>query len=603
MLVGKPKNVRCVYDPLVELMAYYAEKKVEEREERIKEVKAIEERLKRRIIDGDKIGLATDLDEAMKKHKPLDIVNNILLDGMKDVGDLFGSGQMQLPFVLQSAEVMKAAVSYLEPFMEHVEGTQKGTMVIATVKGDVHDIGKNLVDIILANNSYKVVNLGIKCPIEVMLKSAEEHKADAVGMSGLLVKSTVVMKENLEVMNEQGITLPVIVGGAALTRRYVEEELRNTYKGQVLYASDAFDGLHLMQKIVSDRISPAVGLDVITEEEETLTGQEAKIVVAMKTSALMEVSEQRAEAGSIPVDEVSVRSKVRQNVPIPVPPFYGTKIEEDISLEEIFRCINEVALFRGQWQFRMSEVEYKRLVEEKAQQIFENLKSKVKDERLLVPKVVYGYFPCQSHGDDLIIYEPKGETNLHGIWNTLSPNVRSTLSPDNVPQNLEEWLRFTFPRQPSGERLCISDFFASKESGQIDTVAFQLVTVGKRASEYSKQLFESNRYTEYLYFHGLSVETAEALAEYWHKHVRQELGIADQDAKEIRRLFAQGYQGARYSFGYPACPDLEDQVTLFELLKPQRIDVELTEHYQLVPEQLTSAIIVHHPEAKYFNIR
>lgn len=243
------------------------------------------------------------------------------------------------------------------------------------------------------------------------------------------------------------------------------------------------------------------------------------------------------------------------------------------------------------------------MLEEKAQPIFENLKSKVKDERLLVPKVVYGYFPCQSDGDDLVIYKPKGETNLHGIWNTLSPNVWSTLSPDNVLQNLEEWLRFTFPRQSSGKHLCISDFFASKESGQIDTVAFQLVTVGKRASEYSKQLFESNRYTEYLYFHGLSVETAEALAEYWHKHVRQELGIADQDAKEIRRLFAQGYQGARYSFGYPACPDLEDQVKLLEVLKPQRIDVELTEQYQLVPEQSTSAIIVHHPEAKYFNIR
>jgi len=596
---------RCVYDPLTELMAYYAAKKVEKQEKRREKVGTVEEVLRNRIVDGDKIGLEDDLKQAMEKYKPLDIINNILLDGMRVVSDLFGSGQMQLPFVLQSAEVMKAAVSYLEPYMEKTGGTTaKGTMVIATVKGDVHDIGKNLVDIILTNNGYKVIDLGIKCPIETMIHAAEEQKADAIGMSGLLVKSTVVMKENLEVMNEQGITIPVILGGAALTRRYVEQDLRSIYKGQVFYAGDAFDGLHLMEQIVSSNIEFKIASGENVLEEDYLTAQEAKIAAAQVAGSGVEKL-----AGS---EAKTLEQQPKKAVPIPVPPFYGVRYVEDISLDEVFPYINEVALFRGQWAFRRGKIvqsEYKQMVEEKVRPILENLKLKAKSEKLLTPKVVYGYFPCQSDGNDLIIYKPNDEPDLYSEWHGLKPEsiIRNSQSPGSN-STLIEWLRFTFPRQSDGKRLCISDFFVSRNSpegqaGVMDVVAFHLVTVGKQASEYARKLFESNKYADYLYFHGLSVETAEALAEYWHKKIREELSIVDNDAKEIKRLFAQGYRGARYSFGYPACPNLEDQAKLFELLRPERIGVTLTEEYQLVPEQSTSAIIVHHPEARYFNIK
>ncbi|HWP81629.1 MAG TPA: methionine synthase [Bacteroidota bacterium] len=586
---GEGENRRLVYDPLTELMAYYAGQKAEVTKRQGVKGETAEERLKNRIIDGDRVGLQKDLDEALKKYSALEIINTILLDGMKVVGELFGSGQMQLPFVLQSAEVMKAAVAYLEPFMEKSEGSHKGTMVIATVKGDVHDIGKNLVDIILTNNGYKVVNLGIKCPVETMLHAAEEHKAHAIGMSGLLVKSTLIMKENLEVMNEQKISIPVILGGAALTRRYVEQDLRSIYRGKVYYANDAFDGLKFMELITGGRNGgengeSAVDLD---GEEEVLTGAEAKIALAEAESKSSE-NPGRSEAA---VAEIRVRSDVKANVDIPTPPFWGSKVVETIDLNEVFTYVNEVALIRGQWRVvrgTMSEQEYQKVLKEKIYPEYERLKLNVQSEKLLEPKVVYGYFPCNSDGDDLIVYHLPESVNPES----------STLNPD-----LRERLRFTFPRQNHGRRLCISDFFAPKESGRVDVLAAHLVTVGRKASEYSKMLFESNRYKEYLYFHGLSVESAEALAELWHKRIREELGIANKDAREIRKLFAQQYQGSRYSFGYPACPNLEDQTKLFELLQPERIGVSLSEEYQLEPEQSTSAIIVHHPEARYFTVK
>ena len=573
----------CTYDPLVEFTKLFEgvttkSKKKEARGE------TVEERLKYHIIDGEKIGLEQGLKLALETYSALDIINNILLEGMKVVGELFGSGQMQLPFVLQSAEAMKTAVRFLEPFMEKKGGaTAKGTMVLATVKGDVHDIGKNLVDIILTNNGYRVINLGIKQTIDAILSAYEEHRADAVGMSGLLVKSTLIMKENLEVMNERGIEVPVILGGAALTRRYVEDDLKSRYKGTLFYARDAFAGLHTMDKLMNgggeERPYLAGGTQAsslpvtleLAEEAEELMAEEAKLGVR-KTVRPRGVTK-------IPGDIThTVRSDVRTNVPIPAAPFFGSRVVHDITLGDVFAYINETALFKGQWQFkqgRKSAEEYRAFVAEHVRPVFEEVKDRSERDGLLVPKAVYGYFHCQSSGNDLIVYDDDAET---------------------------ERVRFTFPRQPSGKRLCLADYFASVDSGRMDVVAFHLVTMGRRASEYSHELFKSDNYADYLYFHGLSVESAEALAELWHKRIRQELDIADRDAKNLNELFRQGYQGSRFSFGYPACPNLEDQAKLFELLDPSRIDVELTEEFQLDPEQSTSAIIIHHPEARYFSI-
>ncbi len=568
----------CTYDPLVEFTKLFEgvttkSKKKESRGD------TLEEKLKFHIIDGEKLGLEDNLKLALEKHSALDIINNILLDGMKVVGDLFGSGQMQLPFVLQSAEAMKAAVRFLEPFMEKKGGaTSKGTMVLATVKGDVHDIGKNLVDIILTNNGYRVINLGIKQTIDTILSSYEEHQADAIGMSGLLVKSTLIMKENLEVMNERNIKVPVVLGGAALTRRYVEDDLKTLYNGTLFYARDAFAGLHTMDKLMSTNGSelehphPAGGAQasslLVNAEEDELIAEEAKLGVRKPTRV-------RPVLGDT---THTTRSNVSSDAPIPQPPFFGSRVMDRIPLNNVFAFVNETALFKGQWQFkqgRKSNEEYQAFVAGHVRPVYEELKARSERERLLKPKAVYGYFHCQSSGNDLIIYQDDART---------------------------EAKRFTFPRQPSGKHLCLADYFASVESGRMDVVAFHLVTMGRRASEYSQELFKSDNYSDYLYFHGLSVEGAEALAELWHKHIRQELGIADKDAKSLNELFRQGYQGSRFSFGYPACPNLEDQTKLFELLDPSRIDVELTEEFQLDPEQSTSAIIVHHPEARYFSI-
>ncbi len=568
-------------------MAYYAEKKEEEKEKTEKKHLSIEEKLKNRIIDGEKIGLTTDLDEALKKYSPLDIINNILLEGMKVVGELFGSGQMQLPFVLQSAEVMKAAVAYLEQFMEKKTTESKGKIVLATVKGDVHDIGKNLVDIILTNNGYTVFNLGIKCPIEKMLEEFEKQNADAIGMSGLLVKSTQIMKENLEILNERNLRIPVVLGGAALTRRFVEQDLKSIYKGYVEYAEDAFDGLKFMEKIKSKNIEELILMSHNSKEE---ISKEELLDVAVGSEAKLLFYDE---------DQAFKKSNVTLLDDVPVPPFWGVKIVDKIDLEEVFKYVNEVALFRGQWQFRkkkLSDDEYEKLVQEKVLPIYEKLKQKCKENNLLVPKVVYGYFPAQSEKNDIIVYKPKfiTEEQLFNIWD-IEP---SELHLDD----LEEYIRFTFPRQINKRNLCISDFVLPIESRKHDVVAFHVVTVGNEASEYSKFLYENDNYTEYLFFHGLSVETAEALAEYWHKKIREELNIHHNDAKDIKKLFQQGYRGSRYSFGYPACPNLEDQEKLFKLLRPERVGVTLTDGFQMVPEQSTSAIIIHHPEAKYFTI-
>ncbi|MEO6656382.1 MAG: methionine synthase, partial [Pyrinomonadaceae bacterium] len=599
----------CTYDPLGEFTTMFMGKSAQSIKPDISNL-PIEEKLKHHIIDGERIGLEDSLKEALEKYEPLFIINDILLDGMKTVGDLFGSGQMQLPFVLQSAESMKAAVKFLEPFMEKVEGSNKGVLVLATVKGDVHDIGKNLVDIILTNNGYKVVNLGIKQPIDDILRSWDETKADAIGMSGLLVKSTLVMRDNLELMNERGINVPVILGGAALNRRYVDADLVPLYKGKLFYARDAFDGLHAMDSLTQKGIvnaeiaedaekakfAAAKGLEpgaIATgskddeqissietiSDAEDLVGEDAKLGKAAA----------RVSTRSAGDTTHTIRSDVKDDISRPKAPFYGSKVVEIKDLTKVFDFINETALFKGQWQYKQgkkSKEAYEAILNETVYPKFKEIKAQAIREKLLEAKLVYGYFPCRSSGNDLIIYQDDERT---------------------------ERMRFTFPRQPveqrGGKNLCLADYFSAKNpvstapgSDRIDVVAFQLVTMGRKASEYSAKLFKTDNYTDYLLFHGLSVESAEALAEMWHKRIREELGIADADAPEMAKLFHQGYQGSRYSFGYPACPNIEDQTKLFELLDPQRIDVELTDEFMLDPEQSTSAIIIHHPEAKYFSI-
>lgn len=593
---------KCTYDPLIELMSYYKGKIDTDEVKKEKIVVSIEDKLKNRIIDGDKVGIESDLDEALKKYKALNIINDILLGGMKVVGVLFGSGQMQLPFVLQSAECMKAAVKHLEPFIDKVEGeSSKGTIVLATVKGDVHDIGKNLVDIILTNNGYNVINLGIKCPIETMLHAYDENKADAIGMSGLLVKSTAIMKDNLELMNQRGYDVPVILGGAALTKRYVEGDLRKIFKGDVYYANDAFDGLKYIEEILDyKKKGERPDLKIYTDPRDQTKETRLDNSNNLETESIQTISE------DVNIQNTITKSTISTNAPIPTPPFFGGKIVDDISLEKVYDYINETALFKGGWKVfkdkSKSDDIYKELLQNEIYPKFEELKLKAKNEKLLEPKLIYGYFPCQSDGDDLIILKPKKVSNeyLHSKWNNIQP---AELNKNIKVDAFEEWHRFKFPRQKSEKHLCISDFFKSKDSGLLDVVAFQIVTVGKDATTYSQKLFEENKYQEYLYFHGFAVETAEALAEYWHKIIRKELNIHYKDSDDIKKLFQQGYQGSRYSFGYPACPNLEDNKQLFEILKPERISITLTEEFQMVPEQSTNAIILHHPEAKYFFIR
>lgn len=549
------------YDPLIALMALFENVRSVDTSVDPFEGLSVEDRLKKHIVDGIKKNLERHLDDALEQYPPLEIINTILLDGMKTVGELFGAGKMQLPFVLQSAEVMKAAVRHLEPLMEKVEGAEKGSILLATVAGDVHDIGKNLVDIILSNNGYRVVNIGIKQPINAILDAVQEHRCQAIGLSGLLVKSTLVMRDNLLEMNTRGVShYPVILGGAALTRSYVEQDLRSIYEGRVFYAQDAFEGLHLMDEISSGTM-PAV--------EETPED---------------EVPVQRVMSHRIPESDPElyvfdgVRSPVATDIPVPQLPFYGARKATKFDIFELYRYINPIALFRGQWQFKkpegMSNPEFNAWLDETVTPIFERKKREL--ARVLRPAVKWGYFWVQSEGNDLIVFDEECKT---------------------------ERARFRFPRQRDGKRSCLADFFHSRESGIFDVAGFHIVTVGHDVSELERKQFADGDFQEYLYTHGMGVETAEALAEYWHKMIRQEMGIADQEPNELRLLFSAKYHGARYSFGYPACPNLEDQAILMDLLQPEDIGISLSEEFMLVPEQSTSAIIVHHPEAKYFNIR
>ena len=552
---------QCTYDPLSEfLQLFEGVELTATRQTRAAELAALplEERLQRRIIDGEKVGLTEDLDTAMQQGlKPLAIINDHLLEGMKVVGELFGKGEMQLPFVLQSAEVMKSAVAYLEPFMEKTDEGGRGTMLLATVKGDVHDIGKNLVDIILSNNGYRVVNIGIKQTINQIIDAALENNVDAVGMSGLLVKSTVVMKENLEEITSRGLDQkwPIVLGGAALTRAFVEEDLSSVFPGEVRYARDAFEGLRLMDAIMAvKRGEPGAALPELRQRRV------------------------RAVSKDLGVDTTdTTRSDVAVDIDIPAAPFFGSRIVKGIPLADYVGMLDERALFVGQWGLKGARGEYEKMVEEEGRPRLRALLNEVQSQGWLEAAVVYGYFPCVSEGNDLVILHHEGE--LKG----------------------QERLRFSFPRQRRDRRLCIADFFASRESGKTDVVAFHVVTMGSTVSQAANQLFEANNYREYLELHGLSVQLTEALAEHWHARVREEFSVRDKDAPDLQGILDQGYRGSRYSFGYPACPDIEQQVQLCELLEPERIGVKLSEEFQLHPEQSTSAIIVHHPEAKYFN--
>ncbi|WP_435819748.1 methionine synthase [Micromonospora taraxaci] len=567
------------YDPLQRFLELFEGVDVTSaRASRAQELAALplDERLKRRIIDGERNGLEADLDDAMAGGRsPLSIINDILLDGMKVVGELFGSGQMQLPFVLQSAEVMKTAVAYLEPHMETTEDGGKGRIVLATVRGDVHDIGKNLVDIILSNNGYEVVNIGIKQPINAILDAAEQHRADAIGMSGLLVKSTVIMKENLAEMATRGVAerWPVLLGGAALTRAYVEDDLRSMFPGQVHYARDAFEGLSLMDKVMTAKRGGAPVID--PEREAALAARRARRERqrTMVTESLPELHDS------------SVRSNVAVDVEVPTPPFFGTRVVKGVPMADYAALLDERATFRGQWGLNGARggkgPSYDELVETEGRPRLRYWLDRLIADQVLEAAVVYGYFPAYSEGNDLVVLDENGHA---------------------------ERARFSFPRQRQERRLCLADFFKPK-GDQLDVVALQLVTVGQPVSEYAAKLFARNEYRDYLEVHGLSVQLTEALAEYWHRRVRAEMTLPDgrplghDDPTDLAGLLRNDYRGCRYAFGYPACPDLEDRAKIVDLLGADRIGVELSEEFQLMPEQATDAIVVHHPEASYFNAK
>jgi 5-methyltetrahydrofolate--homocysteine methyltransferase len=583
-------------DPLQVFMQHFAGTKGKPQAQTTAHVESlsVEDKLKFAIINGEKsVGdgehkrsLEEILEEALAQYTPLDLINTVLLDGMKTVGDLFGARKMQLPSVLDSAGVMKQAVAYLEPKMEKKSGSQKGTIVLATVKGDVHDIGKNLVDIILSNNGYKVVNLGIKQPGDVIIHAAQEHGADAIGLSGLLVKSTLEMKYVIQDLERQKLEFPVICGGAALTRKYVEDDLRREYANAVFYAEDAFAGLHVMEDLATENGNREVRL------------REGKTVKEYAKAAAVD-----EETGPVFVE----RSPVVTDAPnIPEPPFWGVRVRKDYDLQEIFEYVNDTALFKNQWQLKTaSQQDYARLVEEKYRPIKKKLEEDVLASGLFEPRVVYGYFPALAEGNDVVVCAAE-DLNHGGRGGTEGKDLDHQGHPSTTLRAgsgspRKELLRFTFPRQKEGRKLSIADFFAPKASGKVDVIGLSLVTIGPKATQETQRLFENGEYTRYLYLHGLSVETAEALAEYHHKKMRGELGIAGDDAPNIRDLFHQKYRGSRYSFGYPACPNLEDQTKLFALLKPEEnVGVRLTSGFLLDPEQSTSAIVVHHPAAKYF---
>ncbi|AHJ61900.1 5-methyltetrahydrofolate--homocysteine methyltransferase [Granulibacter bethesdensis] len=554
------------YDPLQRLLEMFADRKAADA---VKKTRAatVEGRLKDRIVDGDRKGLTDELDEALKTHAPLDIINTILLDGMKVVGELFGAGKMQLPFVLQSAETMKAAVAYLEPMMERVEGQQKGTIVLATVKGDVHDIGKNLVDIILTNNGYRVVNLGIKVPLADMVAAVKEHRAHAIGMSGLLVKSTVIMRENLEEMSRQGVDVPVLLGGAALTRNYVEDDCVAAYaSGRVAYARDAFDGLHLMDKVTGNAFDDY--LSAIQQKRKGKSRNQSRTLGKADARAFQPVDINATRAR---------RHRLTKNVPAIEPPFWGARVVE-ATPKAIIPFLNERSLYQFQWGFRKqgrSLDDFLGWAKQELRPVMKRMLALCEEQDILKPQAAYGYWKAAGQGNDLILFEQDGST---------------------------EFCRFSLPRQPKEDGECIADFFRDVDDAERDVVGLQVVTVGQKASDMARIWFEEDRYQDYLYLHGLSVEMAEAMAEYVHKRIRAECGFAAEDERDMEKMLAQGYRGSRYSFGYPACPKLEDQEPILKLLQAERIGVDLSDEYQLHPEQSTSALVVLNPHAKYFSV-
>ena len=652
---GEPVPRGSEYDPLHELMRLFeGEREAGASAEELAAL-PVEERLERRIIDGDRDDIDVDLDAALEVHPPLDIINRFLLAGMATVGELFASGQMQLPFVLQSAETMKTAVAHLEPHIEAAGGASasaKGRVLLATVKGDVHDIGKNLVDIILRNNGYDVVNLGIKQPIDAIIDAAEEHGCDAIGMSGLLVKSPVIMKENLEELNARGLatSYPVLLGGAALTRGYVEDDLRAIYEGEVFYCKDAFEGLRVLAAVMTARRAAAAAAAAAEAAEAAEAAPAADTAVAAAggpggngrvADGDIEVAADAAAAaatgaatdaaaatdtevaadtgaaaapGTAPTSPAGTgvrtglaerrhrrkptvtrkavdapardgagrpRSATATDIEVPTPPFWGQRTVRGISVGEVAPLLNEVALFRNQWGFTpgsLSPQEYQDLLEREARPVLREWLARAQADKVVTPEVVYGYYPANGDGDDLVIWDPDAP----------------------LERELE---RFSFPRQTTGRFLNIADFLRPVEQGVPDVLGIQVVTMGRRISDVAAALFAEDRYQDYLFAHGFGVEMAEALAELWHRRIREELGITEQDGPSVQDWFRQGYRGSRYSFGYAACPDLEDQAKLFRLVDPRSIDVELTDEFMLHPEQSTSAIVLHHPEAKYFNAR
>ena len=561
------------YDPLISFMALFADRKAESQATKVRP-ETVEERLKLRIIDGDREGLGADLDEAMAKMPPLEIINTVLLDGMKVVGELFGAGKMQLTFVLQSAETMKAAVAWLEPHMEKVEGEQKATIVLATVKGDVHDIGKNLVDIILTNNGYRVVNLGIKQPVASIVQAAREHKADAVGMSGLLVKSTVIMRENLEEMTREGLDVPVLLGGAALTRKYVEEDCVAAYgAGRVAYARDAFDGLSLMNAVVDGRF------DAVLDEAKRKREARPSSIRGPKKRASSDEDIKAMLDRPVDFDEVRLRrTELHGGIEVPEPPFWGARVIEHVPLKSVVPYLNETMLFQFHWGYKRAgrkPAEFEAYVKQELWPKLEALLKTCAKEKILDPQAAYGYWKAAGEGNDLVLFETDGTTEL---------------------------ARFRLPRQDREGGLCVADFVRDISDPVRDVIGLQVVTVGQHASDVARDWFAADRYQDYLYLHGLGVEIAEAMAEYVHKRIRAELGYAAEDAREIDRMLKQGYRGSRYSFGYPACPNLADQRVLLELLGADRIGIQMGDEDQLHPEQSTSAIVLLHPQAKYFSV-
>ncbi len=587
------------YDPLHELMARFEGATSTKASADELAALSVEQRLERRIVDGDRDGLDADLDLALAEHAPLDIVNRFLLAGMATVGELFASGQMQLPFVLQSAEAMKAAVGHLEPHIAASGGASasaKGRVLLATVKGDVHDIGKNLVDIILRNNGYDIVNLGIKQPIDAILTAAAEHDVDVIGLSGLLVKSTVIMRENLEELNARGLAsrYPVLLGGAALTRGYVEDDLRAIYDGEVFYCKDAFEGLRVLEVVMAARrasasaakpadVAAAGGLAAGAAGDPNPAGEPGATLatLAARRERRSPTRTRAAEAPPATDARGRPRSAVATDVEVPSPPFWGQRVVRGIPIGEVAPLLNEVALFRNQWGFGPGELDpdgYAELLDREARPVLREWLARARAEKVVTPEVVYGYYPVNGDGDDLVVWHPDAPLD-------------------------RELVRFTFPRQDRGRFLNIADFFRPVDTGEPDVLGVQVVTMGRRISDIAAGLFADNRYQDYLYAHGFGVEMAEALAELWHRRIRQELGIAGDDGPTVEDWFRQGYRGSRYSFGYAACPALEDQAKLFTLIDPAQIGVELTEEFMLDPEQSTSAIVVHHPAAKYFNAR